>query len=218
MKVYVSKNAVILEKDYIINKGEYKINKLEFEFSEEYSADLVKKAIFESHEDKVEQAIINNECNIPYEVLNVPEFNLRVYAYEVQNDDLILRYSPTYAKVFLREGSYITPTGSGEEITPTQFEQYEQALNDGLLEVANVDIDASKSENVATVTITNRYGQEKTVEIYDGEQGPQGEQGIQGIQGPQGEQGIQRYSRTSRTTRTSLYDKENLFKCSRNEC
>ena len=201
MKVIVTKNSVCLEKGYIINKGEYKVNTLEFEFSEEYTNDLVKKAIFVNDENAIEQAIINNQCNIPFEVLNSSKFDLRVYAYEVENDELKLRYSPTYTEVFLREGSYQGNTGSGEEITPTQFEQYEQALNQGLSEVANVDIDAERLEHSSIVTITDRYGQEKTVEIYDGakgdkgdrgdrgEQGPQGEQGVQGIQGPAGPQG-----------------------------
>ena len=191
MKVYVSKNTIVLEKDYIVNKGEYKANLLEFEFTEEYTDDLIKKAIFVNGENAIEQVIINNECNIPYEVLNVSEFELRVYAYVLEDEELKLRYSPTYAIVYLREGSYRGETGSGEEITPTQFEQYEQALHDGLTEVANVDIDAERLENGSTVTITNRYGQSKTVEIYDGEKGDKGDKGEQGIQGPQGEQGIQ---------------------------
>lgn len=196
MKVFVSKNTICLEEGYIINKGEYKANILEFEFSEEYTDDLVKKAIFESGEIKVEQAIINNQCNIPYEVLNLDNFNLRVYAYEVENEELILRYSPTYITAYLREGSYISPTGSGEEITPTQFEQYEQALNDGLgevdealgevsqaltdiqdtLEEANqvieeantLDIDAYKVNKTATVELTKKDGTVKTVQISDG--------------------------------------------------
>lgn len=217
MKVYVTKNTISLDKDYIVNKGEYKANVLEFEFSEEYTNDLIKKAIFVNGENAIEQAIINNQCNIPYEVLNVRKFELRVYAYVLENDELKLRYSPTFTNVFLREGSYRGNTGSGQEITPTQFEQYEQALNDGLQEVANVDIDANKSENVSTVTITNRYGQEKSVEINDGVgleynwqgtslgvkredetnyqytnlKGEKGDQGIQGEQGIQGIQGIQ---------------------------
>lgn len=168
MKVYVTKNKISLDKDYIVNKGEYKVNLLEFEFSEEYTDDLIKKAIFVNDENAIEQVILNNQCNIPHEVLNSRKFELRVYAYVLENDELKLRYSPTFINVFLREGSYRGNTGSGEVITPTQFEQYEQALNDGLQEIANVDIDANKSENVSTVTITNRYGQEKSVEIYDG--------------------------------------------------
>ncbi len=196
MKVYVSKNTVVLEKDYIVNKGEYKANLLEFEFTEEYTNDLIKKAIFVNGEDAIEQVILNNECNIPYEVLNSDSFELRVYAYVLEDEDLKLRYSPTYATVYLREGSFRGETGSGEEITPTQFEQYEQALNDGLAEVdealgevnqaienmdealvqanqvieeANtLDIDAYKVDKTATIELTKKDGTVKTVQIFDG--------------------------------------------------
>lgn len=196
MKVYVTKNTISLDKDYIVNKGEYRANLLEFEFSEEYTNDLIKKAIFVNGENAIEQAIINNQCNIPYEVLNVRKFELRVYAYVLENDELKLRYSPTFTNVFLREGSYRGNTGSGEEITPTQFEQYEQALNDGLgevdealgevsqaltdiqdtLEEANqvieeantLDIDAYKVNKTATVELTKKNGTVKTVQISDG--------------------------------------------------
>lgn len=176
MQIQVTKTKVILPENYTVNKGEYHVNVLEFSFSEEYTDDLVKKAIFVSGELAIEQAIINNTCHIPNEVLNVKSFELRVYAYEVENGELILRYSPTYATIYLREGSYRGNTGSGEVITPTQFEQYEQALNEGLQEIEeglegaeNVDIDANKSGAVATITITDRNGTEKTVQIYDGE-------------------------------------------------
>ena len=75
------------------NKGEYKVNRCYFQFSEEYTDDLVKKAIFEHGDTKIEVVIANNECDIPYEVLNFDTFELRVYAYQVDGDDLVLRYS-----------------------------------------------------------------------------------------------------------------------------
>ena len=204
MIVNVTKNQVLLEKNYIINRGEYNINPLYFEFSEEYTDNLVKKAVFaKSGSSPIEVSILNNQCNIPSEVLDEKNFELRVYAYEVENDELVLRYSPAYAIVHTMEGSYVEGAVSPTPITPTQFEEYMQAMNDGLNEVANVDIDASKSGTVATVTITDRDGIEKTIQIYDGEKGdrgdrgPQrrttvfrennGEQGVQGVQGPQGE-------------------------------
>ena len=167
MKVNVSKTKISLENGYIINRGEYKVNPLEFQFSEEYEG-LVKKALFVKDNTKIEQAIVNNTCNIPYEVLNEKDFELRVYAYEVKNELLILRYSPTYVKVATREGSYLEGGVSSRQLTPTQFEQYMQAMNDGLEEVSNVDIDAVKVGHTATVTITNRDGETKSVEIYDG--------------------------------------------------
>ena len=172
MNIQITKDTVrIIDEKYIVNKGEYKANKCYFEFSEEYTAELVKKAIFVAGDIKKEMVIANNECDIPAEVLNSNEVELRVYAYEVNGDELLLRYSPTYDTFYLREGSYIEGATESEEITPTQFEQYEQALNNGLAEVANVDIDAQKNNNVATVSITNRYGETKNVNIYDGDSG-----------------------------------------------
>lgn len=172
MQIQVTKNKVILPDNYIINKGEYHVNVLEFLFSEEYTNEMVKKAIFVSKDESIEQVIINNQCHIPNEMLNIKNFELRVYAYEIENGELVLRYSPTYAVVYLREGSYKSDTSSEEIITPTQFEQFEQALNNGLNEletgleeVSNVDIDANKTGSVVTITITNRQGVEKSVEI-----------------------------------------------------
>lgn len=183
MQIQVTKNKVILPDNYIVNKGEYHINVLEFSFSEEYTDDLVKKAIFVSDEVAIEQAIINNTCHIPNEVLNAKSFELRVYAYEVENGELILRYSPTYTTIYLREGSYRGNTGSGEVITPTQFEQYEQALNEGLVEINSkiedinnaieevnrLDIDISKEGKTTTVEITKKDGTVNAENIYDGE-------------------------------------------------
>ena len=176
MNINVTRTEVIVGNGYIVNKGEYKINPCEFTFSEEYTVNLVKKAVFDDGKTTKEMAIINNKCDIPYEVLDSDSFELRVYAYRVNGEELELVYSPTPAIIYLREGSYRGVTGSGEIITPTQYEQYEQALNDGLddleaglQEVSNVDIDVSKSENTATVTITDRQGTEKSVEIFDGD-------------------------------------------------
>jgi hypothetical protein len=191
LNINVTKTNVTLNTDYILNMGEYHVNKCVFSFSEEYTSDLVIKAIFDDGINLKEMVVVNGECNIPYEVLNSKKFTLGVYAFEIDNEELVLRYSPTPTNVFVREGSYQEGATAGEEITPTQFEQYEQALNDGLNEVANVNIDAEQTENGASVTITNRQGVEKTVEILNGEQGPQGPRGETGPQGPQGEQGIQ---------------------------
>jgi len=181
MDIRVTTTEVVIDNGYIANKGEYNVNPCEFNFVEQYTG-LVKKAIFVAGNIEIERAIINDKCDIPYDVLDSEMFELHVYAYEVQENELVLRYSPTYAKVFLREGSYRGVTGSGEVITPTQYEQYETALNEGLQElqeglqdlqagitqVENVDIDASKTGTTATVTITDKTGTQKSVNIEDG--------------------------------------------------
>lgn len=204
MIVKVTKDTVkIVDEDYILNKGEYKVNKCYFQFSEEYTDDLVKKAIFEHGDTKIEVVIANNECDIPYEVLNFDTFELRVYAYQVDGEDLILRYSPTYTNAYLRAGSYDADATQGEKITPSQFEQYEQALSDGLVtvnsklddvntaidETNNLNITVSKLGKITTVALTKKDSTVQTVEILDGQQGETGEQGEQGIQGEKGEKG-----------------------------
>lgn len=204
MIVKVTKDTVkIVDENYILNKGEYKVNRCYFQFSEEYTDDLVKKAIFEHGDTKIEVVIANNECDIPYEVLNFDTFELRVYAYQVDGDDLVLRYSPTYTNAYLRDGSYDADATHGEEITPSQFEQYEQALNDGLTtvneklvdidtaidETNNLNLTVSKLGKITTVALTKKDSTVQTVEILDGQQGEAGEQGEQGIQGEKGEKG-----------------------------
>lgn len=174
MNITVTKNQVSVNTDYILNDKEYNVNQCYFSFSDEYTDDLVKKAIFVQGSSTIEMSIINNQCQIPAEVLNNGQFELRVYAYEVDGDELLLRYSPSYATAYVRTGSYIENAESPEEITPTQFEQYMQAMNDGLNEVANVNIDAEQLENGMSVTITNRNGEDKTVYAYDGEKGETG--------------------------------------------
>lgn len=138
MKIYVDKNEVSIEyeEDEIINRGEYKVHKCNFEFSKEYEG-LTKKTIFETSITKKEMPIIDNECDIPYEVLNSERINLRVYAYSTENDELKLRYSPKYSEFYTLDGSYIDGAEPSEEITPTQFEQYTDALNKGLDKVDN---------------------------------------------------------------------------------
>lgn len=44
-------------------------------------------------------------------------------------------------------------------------------IDEALEEVENIDIDATKSGSTSTVSITNKEGITKTVEIYDGEDG-----------------------------------------------
>lgn len=68
-------------------------------------------------------------------------------------------------------------------------------LDNLINEVDNINISATKEDDVATIIVTKKDGTTETVEVYDGEIGPQGEQGPKGdkgdtgVQGPQGIQG-----------------------------
>lgn len=182
MKVKVTRTTITIHRDdYVVNDLEYKANNFEFEFSEEYTEELVKKALFKKDNTEIWLPIVNNECDLPYEFTRMKDFELRVYAYENDGEELILRYSPTPTHIFLRDGSYIGSTD--EVITPSQFEIYEQKLYEGLVEVNRIDIDVEKRAHVATITATNRKGETKVAEVYDGVDGRDGIDGRDGTDG-----------------------------------
>lgn len=157
MQVKVSKDSVIItDSDYMIHKGEYRANGVEYEFSSEYEG-LTCKAIFNDGTNTVEVPITTGESIIPYEVLSsgASKCELRVYGYETEEVEeegetvtkLKLRYSPAYAEFDIRRGSYIPDASSAEEITPSQFEQYSEKLNQGLEEleeaIESIDVDTT---------------------------------------------------------------------------
>jgi len=205
MKLIVQPHKIILDKEEAVNEKEIDISKCRFEFAEEITDDYVKEAYFTLGNETYKQIIVNNECSIPQEVL-VKEGTVEVgvVAYLVESEEEIKRYNPTPVYFKTDIGS-LKDAENSEPITPSEMEQYEQALQDGLVLVnskldsvddaitkANtLDLDASKSGTTTTVTITKKDGTTKQVEILDGEKGEQGDRGPQGIQGPQGLTGPQ---------------------------
>lgn len=161
MNINVTKTEVSITNEYILNDKEYNVNKCYFIFSNDYTNDLVKKAIFVQGTQKIEQIILDNECNIPEEVLNRGTFELRVYAYAVQNDELILRYSPAPTLAYVRAGSYLKDTTNSDHITPTDKEQIEQMLN-------NINLSVTKNGRIVTISFTNTDGVTQTETVEDG--------------------------------------------------
>ena len=189
MQVQVTKDKVtILDKCTVkVHKGEYNINKITFDLSEEYTDDLAVNAIFSLENGKAYQmSILNNECGIPAEVLASSGIvTLGVYAYKINNDELELRYSPYPTYFTVIGGSYDPSAEESQEITPSQFEQYMQALQAGLNQVS----ESIKEINQATDS-ANDLIDEINQKLENGDFiGPQGPQGKVGPQGPQGEKG-----------------------------
>ena len=78
------------------------------------------------------------------------------------------------------------------EITPEERSSMEEAiavLESEISKVEHMDIDAIKEENIATITITDKEGNQKTVEILDGENGIDGKDGKDGLDGEPGKDG-----------------------------
>ena len=171
MKLIVNPHTIEIKKEEAVNEKEIDISKCEFEFAEEITNEYVKEAYFTLNGSTYKQIIVNNMCSIPYEVLIKPgTVEIGVVAYLVEDETEIKRYNPSPAYFKTDLGS-LRDAQNSQPITPSEMEQYEQALQDGLVEVENVNIDAEKNGNTATVTITDRNGIEKSVNIYDGDSG-----------------------------------------------
>lgn len=200
MKVIVNPHDIKIIKEEAINEKEVNVSKCYFEFSEEYTEEFVKKALFTKNNKTYEQLINNNECDYPPETIeNEGLCLLGVYAYKIENDEIIKRYTPSPKNFAVEEGS-IKSTENSKPITPSEMEQYEQALNDGLNDVRKElkivqqigqDIEKKGSEtekqgNYAKEQGTRAENIVNTVQekLDNGEFiGPEGKQGIQGEKG-----------------------------------
>ena len=204
MKIIVKPHQIKLVKEEDVNEKEINISKCEFEFDDRITNEFTKEAYFTLGGRSYKQIIVNDECDFPSEILEYTgNVEIGVVAFKIDDNNKETRFNPTPRTFPTKKGSLKNAENS-QPITPSEMEQYEQALQDGLNELSeavesagNLDIDVSKSGNVATITITHQDETTESVQILDGEKGDKGdkgdkgEQGIQGIQGPQGIQGIQ---------------------------
>ena len=90
MKVNVTKDRVSIVESDDIHAGEYNVNNLQFSFSDEYSDNLVKNAIFTNDNGNSYQvSIINNKCQLPAEILaEKGSILFGVYAYQRNEEKL----------------------------------------------------------------------------------------------------------------------------------
>ena len=127
MKIIVTPHTITLNKTEIVNEGEYNINTCEFELSEEYTG-LTNMAIFTNGASTFKTMIVDNQCIIPYEVLEQEgTLMVGVYGYECNGDNLVKRYSPTPVAFYIEKGSY-TLAQEGEQPSPSVIEQMQQEI------------------------------------------------------------------------------------------
>lgn len=72
---------------------------------------------------------------------------------------------------------FIAESINADTEQPEGYPQWIDKANTKLNEIDNFDIDAIKELNEATITITDRYGVEKSVQIFDGAKGDDGKDG-----------------------------------------
>ena len=172
MKINVTENKVSIKEEQVLNENEYNIHKIQFDFSSEYTDDLVKIALFSIDNHTYKKIISNNECDIPPEVLTQRGYSiLGVYAYKTEQDTLVLRYSPSPTKISVYDGSYKADAENSEPITPSEIEQYQQILQNSLQQFQN-QYNALVEETEGDIQAIEDELQRKVDEGYfDGEDG-----------------------------------------------
>lgn len=108
MIVKVDEKKVKITKKDSVNSGEYNVHECNFVFSSDYEG-LIKKAVFiNDNNEKIEEDIIDNKCDIPKTFLiKKGNIQLGVYAYEMDfQNNLMLRYSPVPTNFYIQQGSY----------------------------------------------------------------------------------------------------------------
>lgn len=166
MNIKVLPHTLTIETS-LVNEGEYNITPCHFEFSNEYEG-LTKEAIFSTCDNTVKTAILNDECIIPSEVLTEQgNVLLGVFAYATEDDELVLRYSPTPQYFNVKRGSY--KEGNDPELpSPTEWEHVLELINQAITETNNLNITVEKTDHTTTVTLTKKDGTTQTVTIDDG--------------------------------------------------
>ena len=189
MTIKVNPHFLEIKKN-IINEKEINITKVYFEFNEEITSDYVKEAYFTFEGTSYKVIITNNECEIPNEVLvKKGQIELGVVCYLVENDTEIKRYNPSPVYFDTLKGSLKDYTENTEPITPSEMEQYEQALNNGLNELDNALDDLQEKVDSGYFKGDKGDRGDTGPQGPIGLTGPQGERGLTGERGPQGEVG-----------------------------
>lgn len=124
-------------------------------------------------------------CIVPHEVLTRKrKVRVNLVGSVVEGDVLTDRLT-TYPVVALTVDAVTLVDDEEQPISPTQFEQYVEAVQDAVAEIK--DIDRAVLNQDYTLTFYYSDGSIETIGPIRGATGPQGPQGIQGPQGPQGE-------------------------------
>lgn len=173
MNIQVNPHTIKIIQRNSINEKEINISKCYFTFTDEITNDYVKEAYFTLNGDTYKKIIENNECDIPGEVLaQKGRVELGVVAFLVEDEETIKRYNPKPIYINTLRGSLKNAKNS-QPITPSEMEQFEQALQEALenidegLGISSIE-KTSTSGDVDTYTITYGDGKTSTFTVTNG--------------------------------------------------
>lgn len=173
MNIQVNPHSIKIIKKSSVNEKEININKCYFTFADEITDDYVKEAYFTLGDNTYKMIIENNQCDIPGEVLTQKgRVEIGVVAFLVEDEETIKRYNPKPIYINTIRGS-LKDAENSQPITPSEMEQFEQALQEALshidegLGISSIE-KTGTSGDVDTYTITYGDGLTSTFEVTNG--------------------------------------------------
>ena len=178
MKLFATGNRLVLTEADRLVSGSINIYTCEFTFDASWGG-YMPTAVFDGGGKSVEMAVIDNVCQVPFELLT-PNARIRVGIYGISGDK---RRPTTYAEWMPVEVGTETGGAAQTPPDPTVYEQLLQAINDGRLTgPQGPKGDQGERGDPGPKGDPGGIG-------LSGPQGPQGEKGDKGDPGPQGPQG-----------------------------
>lgn len=163
MKILAKQNRELVMINAQNTQNENEAEKITLQVPEQYE-DFNKKIVFITKDGVVWDIIVNNEYLITNAITQYNEVEFYIW---LTKDNVDFRTQTKKLKFYKNQNA------SGE-ITPEEISGVNTIVNlleEEITKVDNIDIDAEKIGNIATITISNKKGQTKTVEILDGEKG-----------------------------------------------
>lgn len=178
VKINKATRMVDIEKSVIGNDGENLQENLIFTFDEFVDGQARLEMVFA---DKSKSYIVLNKIDNTYQIpiksimTKAGRLNMQLVIDEGTNQESV--------PIFKSNVFYVIVNSSinAVEETPEGYTQWIEIANTKLNQMDNFDITASKSGSTATITITDRLGQETSVQINDGQNGSNGTNGQDGI-------------------------------------
>lgn len=181
MKLTVKENRELIMINARNTQNENDVETLQISVPEKYE-DFYKKIVFITDEGVVWDLIENDTYTIKRAITKYDSVKFYIWLTKDEQDFRSVEKTLYFNKNHEVDG----------EVTPeeqTQMEQVISILESEIDKVENINIDVSKEENVTTVTITDKDGNEKTVTILDGQNGTNGQPGKDGTDGKNGKDG-----------------------------
>lgn len=170
MEIIVKENRQLIIKDSESTQNENDIQNIKLIVPPQYE-DFDKKIAFVTEQGVKWGLVENNMYKLERSITKFENVLIYVWLTKDDQDFRSVEETLNFNKNHKVDG----------EITPEEKSSMEEAiavLESEISKVEHMDIDAIKEENIATITITDKLGNQKVIHISDGENGADGENGF----------------------------------------